>query len=171
MDIIQPLAAEIAHAYSVKHALQTLSAENGNRTGLKESVWNGPLDVPRKPFQQLRAWERQSNQWAAAHLNVKLAVIGKQVVPRMVASNSERIVIDDKDKQVMAKMEHNRYLAERLMSGWTFGQAEVPENKRRFALVDWDHLPNRESAKDSDQIDLIFHFLRQHPHVAISDIT
>ncbi len=62
---------------------------------------------------------------------------------------------DDRWLEVIAKMEHHRWLAERLLMDWKYGDKAakgMPENKRRLAFVDWDNLAPSEGVKDRDQI-------------------
>ena len=45
-------------------------------------------------------------------------------------------------------MEHNRWMAEKLLAGWTVGRERNDGEKRHDALMPWDSLPENERAKD-----------------------
>jgi hypothetical protein len=134
------------------------------------------------------AWQRHSNLLAAAHATTKLAPLGLTIVPfdpNVVYSRidedpeikqfidggihhevrREWITETEKDRliEVVAMMEHHRWIAERLLMDWKFGDRPPkgsPENKRRIAFVDWDHLPESEAVKDRDQIARILELCR-----------
>ncbi|HMP77882.1 MAG TPA: NAD-binding protein [Pirellulaceae bacterium] len=171
-DISCPLAEEIAHSYAVKAWRRKMENQQAQGSQGGTGVTASEFDIPRTRLQSLRPWERQSNLWAAAHLNVKLAAIGKRLVPRINRAQpaASPVTLDESSRLLLAKMEHNRYLAERLMAGWAFGKRAIPENKRRFAFVDWDHLGNHEWVKDLDQIEIILAFLRNHPDIVLDDL-
>ena len=64
---------------------------------------------------------------------------------------------------MVAKMEHHRWVAERLLMDWGFGEKAPkgsPENKRRLAFVDWGNLSDSEGVKDRDQIARILELCR-----------
>lgn len=63
-------------------------------------------------------------------------------------------------------MEHNRWLAERLLKGWTFGERDNAR-KRRLSIVDCDNLKSDEPARDRDQIDRIIDYCSKHPVIAL----
>ncbi|NYT72796.1 NAD-binding protein [Halomonas sp. QX-2] len=119
-------------------------------------------------FSTLPAWERQSNLSAAAHLNIKLAALDMKLVYRDHMSTPADIAkISSEQREHVARMEHSRWLAERLLNGWTFGERDNAR-KRRLSIVDWDSLKSDEPAKDSDQIDRIIDFCSQHPVIALT---
>lgn len=60
--------------------------------------------------------------------------------------------------EATVRMEHNRYLAERLLQDWAVGERNPKgklENRRRPGMVDWDHLRPSDQQKDHRQIQRI----------------
>jgi len=64
-------------------------------------------------------------------------------------------------------VEHNRWLAERLVNGWQFGKRS-DERKLRSAIVDWNHLGIDEAAKDYAQVDDLFEWLHHDKVFALA---
>lgn len=127
-------------------------------------------DIKAPAFSTLSAWERQSNLSAAAHLNVKLAALGLKLVYRDHTSMPvDTVDITPDQREHVARMEHNRWLAERLLNGWTFGERDNA-HKRRLSIVDWDNLSRVELAKDRDQIDRIIDFCSTHAVIGLTRV-
>lgn len=114
------------------------------------------LAVGRGELRQTTAWEgeqeafRESSRCAADHLLIKLAVLGLRL-RRGAAPPPHAVAIDELPAEMaalLAEMEHNRWTAERLMSGWRYvpkGRTpeEIAGNKRRrrnHNLVSWRRL-------------------------------
>lgn len=105
------------------------------------------------------AWEdslemfRESNRQAADHLAIKLAYLGYWVLGATETEVSARLVASEDQTHVLAEMEHNRWIGERLMAGWYYapeGKADK-KKKQNHNLVAWSKL-TRDKQKDYDQI-------------------
>lgn len=119
-------------------------------------------------FVNLPLWERRSNLAAAGHLSVKLAAVGLRVVKR--GSGNEALdvfALPPESRTLLAMIEHNRWLADRLVSGWQFGERS-DEHKLRSAIVDWSHLSTEEADKDYAQIDDLFRWLQGNSDFALA---
>jgi len=111
-------------------------------------------------WDDLALWERRSNISAAMHINVKLRVLGYRLVPKSEAESSDARwpdadKISDAVRETIAIIEHNRWMAERLLAGWSLGRREKPENKRRHQFVPWEMLEDGSKDKDFSQIDAV----------------
>ena len=156
-DLQQPLA-------------EALAADFHRHYEKKRAVAAGETlrDIKAPAFSTLTAWERQSNLSAAAHLNTKLAALDLKLVYRDDTSMPvDTVEITPDQREHVARMEHNRWLAERLLNGWTFGERDNAR-KRRLSIVDWDTLKGDELAKDRDQIDRLIDFCSKHPAIALT---
>jgi len=109
-------------------------------------------------WEDLPVWERSSNIAAAMHINAKLRLLGLRLVPKGNNGTPNAEIpapesLSPADRETIAKMEHNRWMAERLLLGWSLGQRAKPENKRRHQFVPWEILidPN-ERNKDYTQL-------------------
>ena len=99
-----------------------------------------PDDPAMAEWEDLPEHLRQSNRHQAAHIFEKLHAIGCEV---RVATGSEvePIAFAEDEMELMAEMEHDRWTAERLAEGWTFGERDVPAKTSPY-LVSWEELPD-----------------------------
>ena len=115
----------------------------------------------KEPWSALRDDFRESNRVAADHLIIKLATIGLKL-RRSSESPAQPVEFDKITKaqaQLLAEMEHNRWIAERLLAGWRYAPEgktsdETQTNKNRklnHNLIAWDRLGD-ERKKDFDQV-------------------
>jgi len=114
-------------------------------------------EEPKRPEE----WEVTSNLAAARHVHAKLAAIGLSVssvregftpAPTVIGATRHAMVGSGHPHSAMlAKMEHNRWMAERLMAGWRFG-TKSNEQRQRESMLDWSELPEDERELDYDQI-------------------
>lgn len=105
-------------------------------------------------WERSREWERESNRQAAAHISVKLALLGMVMdeeghihwakdgegnpQDRLHAitachqdTESDRRIADSPELPALAEMEHRRWCAERLLGGWL--PLETDQEKQRWA--------------------------------------
>jgi len=95
---------------------------------------------------------RRSNYHAADHFAIKLRALGLTIAgPGEKAG--EVPVLDPADIEVLARMEHRRFCAERFLAGWRCDpRPKDPVNKTNPTLVPWDQLPESEKDKDREQV-------------------
>lgn len=115
----------------------------------------------KEPWSALRDDFRESNRVAADHLLIKLAALGLKLrrSNESPASPVEFNSITKAQAQLLAEMEHNRWVAERLLAGWRFApegrtKQETDANKKRklnHNLISWNRL-GEERKKDFDQV-------------------
>lgn len=111
----------------------------------------------------LRDWDKldqslkDSNRQQAAHIPVKLRAIGCYSAP---AGKSDQSFdgFRKKEVEILAKMEHARWMAERLLVGWTLGPKDI-EKKRSPYLIDWQKLTNEIKEHDHQAVHNIPHLL------------
>ena len=97
---------------------------------------------------------KDSNRQAADHIAVKLRAIGYHTAP--LRPNQPRIDgFDDAQTLLLAKMEHQRWWAERCLSGWQCGQVRDREKKISPYLAPWDQLPPDVQENDISQVKAI----------------
>lgn len=53
---------------------------------------------------------------------------------------------------LLSRLEHRRYMAERIAGGWRYASTRCDELKLHPALVDWSDLPDAEQGLDEDQV-------------------
>jgi ppGpp synthetase/RelA/SpoT-type nucleotidyltranferase len=102
-------------------------------------------DPAMKDWEELRSDYQNSNLAQANHIPTKLQRIGCEMV-----RVDDREIIEYRLKKdeidLMAEMEHNRWLVIQRMNGWKFGKERDPEKKVNPYLVPWNSLS--EDTKD-----------------------
>jgi len=91
---------------------------------------------------------RTSNRDQAAHFVQKLDAVHCATV-RYSGKEAPPFVFTPTEVEVLARMEHERWCAERARQGWTQGPRRDPERRTTPYLVDWDELA--ENVRDLDR--------------------
>ena len=118
---------------------------------------------PGPAFEALSPMLQASNIDAAAHLDLKLDAIGFGRRRRASAAETRpTLKLSTAQLEMLARMEHNRWLAERLISGWRMGEKRTAtiggtqhDNRRRLSFVPWETLTEsqqHEKWKDVEQV-------------------
>jgi len=94
-----------------------------------------------QPWEKLLPSLRDSNRQQADHIPVKLRAINCVADNEVPGKEKISIFDDDKEIEILARMEHNRWNAERFLNGWKQGPKDV---KRKISpyLVSWSKLSN-----------------------------
>jgi voltage-gated potassium channel Kch len=96
---------------------------------------------------------RESNRQQAAHIFVKLRTIDCEVVgqsdPRLAITEFEPDQIE-----LLARMEHARWVIERRLAGWTLGPKKDGSKTSPY-LVDWGQVPPKIQEYDLEFVELI----------------
>ena len=105
----------------------------------------------------LVAWEelaetlRDSNRDQALDIARKLASIDCEVVRGEVASGSE-VIFEPAEIEVLARMEHIRWVEDRIRQGWRLGPQRDVASKLSPYLVPWDELSEEIRDLDRDSV-------------------
>jgi hypothetical protein len=118
------------------------------------AVWSSdPEDV----FLRGPSWKIHSSLMSALHLHVKFAGLGLRLVVKTPDSKAGMASCDiDKiapEKiELLAKVEKNRWNAERLIAGWKKDTDRADEEKKHPLLVPWDRLKPEQQKKEKDNL-------------------
>jgi Trk K+ transport system NAD-binding subunit len=115
----------------------------------------------------LQSWEllpesfKNSNRLAADHIEIKMRALGYHL-ERKPTSGEPILEFRPDQIEILARMEHARYCAERFMDGWRRGERKDPVAKTNPTLVPWgNELPPVEQEKDREQVRKIPHILEK----------
>ena len=76
----------------------------------------------------------------------------KHSVLKSLGINLETDEVSDDIAEVLAEMEHYRWLSERLLAGWRYGLVKDNANMLRPSIQPWATLPQDERDKDGSQV-------------------
>lgn len=106
----------------------------------------------------LREDFKESSRQQADHAFEKLRQIGREIID--VTGRKVAIAeFSDDEIETMAKMEHARWNAERLLEGWKYGPEKDTVKHISPYLVSWDRLPDYVKDWDRDAVRNIPHYL------------
>ena len=106
------------------------------------------------PWSTLKYTYKVANYAQADHLSVKLRFLNPQLKPGdQVAKEAQfQEEIDDQILEQLAEMEHRRWMADRLLNGWTYADKRNDELKLHNLIIPYDVLSEAEKQKDRDTI-------------------
>ena len=138
---IEEIAISIAKAYEINTNGQPFKTPDEYRP-----VWRKKL-----------YWDRYSNLSAAQHALLKLRLLGYQLKKGKSTSKVSLKQIGLEQKAMLGIVEHNRWMSERLMMGWSYGpRSEQPP--QRPSICDKSILPAEELLKDFEQVEAVFKY-------------
>lgn len=145
------MAACFHRAYSDLGSPAQLPEMIGARLEIDQRPVRSPPAEADEAFSDLRPDFRYSNEQAAAHVDIKLDAVGYRRVASGPGDHSP-VGLNEREQELLARMEHNRWMAERLVAGWRHGPRD-DRRKFRPAFRPWDRLTDAaERAKDLQQI-------------------
>jgi hypothetical protein len=106
-----------------------------------------------KPYSELPEFEKDQNRGNVRDIVNKLARIGYVMIP--ARSNEPPFDFPGSDLELLAEMEHERWMKQKLREGWEYAQETDKSRKLSPALLPWDRLPEREKEKDRDLVRVI----------------
>jgi hypothetical protein len=114
-------------------------------------------DPSMRPWDTLDETLKNSNRQQADHIAVKLRAIGCRSAP-IGSAESDPVVLTDAEVELLARMEHARWNAERFLSGWMLGPKDVARKISPY-LVSWEELPDNIREYDRETVRQIPHLL------------
>ena len=106
-----------------------------------------------KPWDQLSDEQQEFNRRFADDINAKLDRIGAIVVPMPLPDPAgERFAFSAAELEQLSRDEHERWTAQRLSDGWTYGPQRDDARKIHDALKPYDELDEPTREKDRDAV-------------------
>lgn len=133
--VLDALARSLHEAY-----VREQGAKGGSAAKSAEASWE---DLPEDL--------RNSNRHAADHFAVKLRAVGCAMVRHPAAA--EPAVFSAEEIEILSRMEHFRFCAERFLAGWRYDpKPKDSVRKTNPTLAPWEALPEGEREKDREQV-------------------
>lgn len=114
-------------------------------------------DPAMAPWDKLLEDFKESNRQQADDIPVKLKAIGCDFVP-VVGREPKVMKFAKKEIEIMAEIEHVRFVAERFSQGWSAGRRNA-KNKTSPYLVGWEKIPENIKEYDRNAVRPIPEFL------------
>ena len=99
-----------------------------------------------------REWEklpqefRESSRLAADHLWSKATAMRFRIAKSGAEKND--LILSNEEHELLAKLEHHRWLNERYLGGWTYGPKRVDAARRHNLLRPWSAISDKEKTFD-----------------------
>jgi hypothetical protein len=120
-----------------------------NQKKLGQTTQTNPSVVP---WDELLEYLKESNRRQADHIGVKLKAVSCSIAP-LTDWDAELFKFTSEEIELMAEMEHERWVEERLLEGWTYAtEPKDMKKKTSPALVSWNELPDSEKEKDRNTV-------------------
>jgi hypothetical protein len=101
------------------------------------------------PWEVLPETYRQSNRLSADHIDVKLRAVSRQLAARGSAPESP---LSAEELETLARMEHDRWWAERALDGWTYAEQRNNQRKHHPNMLPWAALSEPVRQLDRDNV-------------------
>jgi hypothetical protein len=138
-ELLEKLA-EIAHEVFCNH-LQG----KGYRYG-PETLENDKIHSSLRPYSELSENEKEQNRNNVRDIPNKLLSIGYAMIP--ARSKEKPSALGEEEVERLVRMEHERWMQEKLDTGWKYAKETAKPKKRHKLLVPWEDLPPEEKEKD-----------------------
>ena len=163
--VIAPGREKIAREIHAKYINEELS--KGNEVGAWASL---------VPWPELPSHYQNSNRWQYEHLHVKIRLVDARFAdPNFADGNlatyAAKVSIDEfqkllePHKSTMSQMEHDRWCAEKWLTGWKYDAKRNDDKKLHNDLVHFDELSKDTQQKDIDTVNSMtdwLNILRAH---------
>ena len=103
-----------------------------------------------RPYAELPEQEKEQNRSNVRDIANKLARIGYVMIH--ARSNEPPFDFPGDDLEMLAAMEHERWMAMKLQDGWGYAPKTDRSKKLSDALLPWDKLPEDQKEKDRDLV-------------------
>lgn len=117
-----------------------------------------PDDRAMKPWASLDDDLKDTNRGQADDIGEKLNEI-KCHIARVRGRAPSSTSFKSKEIKSMTRLEHARWNAQKLLTGWRWGEKKDDEEKTNPCILTWDDLPEREQQKDIQTVEAIPRFL------------
>ncbi len=102
-----------------------------------------------KPWSELPETAREANRGVADHAEIKLRAVGCTLVP---AGAAGPCAFTNDEIELLARMEHDRWWANRALDGWSYAPTRDDTRKHHPNMVPFDKLDERTRQLDRDSV-------------------
>lgn len=121
----------------------------------------GQLPPMALPWDTLPEEFRESNRDQAREIRQKLRVVNCGIMPKGMGVGRVVTAFTDAQVELLAKMEHNRWMEEMQRNGWVAGKVRDNEKRVHPDLIPWAVLSDDAKEEDRDAVRTIPKFLEE----------
>jgi hypothetical protein len=99
------------------------------------------------PWARLPEKVKDSNRRYADHISLKLQAVDCYLAP-LRDWNAVEFSFTDPEVELMAQMEHERWVRERMREGWGYADERDDDGKVHPSIIEWNELPDGEKEKN-----------------------
>lgn len=124
-----------------------------------QAAFNSMWTYLERYWRDLPEWMKESSRDTVRHLPIKQRAISDDFLVADLSAS---------DRELLSRMEHQRWVAERLLSGWRYAPKREGNVKQRLHhdLVSFDRLSLQSQRKDASIIDIVRLLARERPSTA-----
>lgn len=152
--------------YLPSEAIEIIAIEMHN-SWLENEKAKGENKPTMKSWDQLDESSKDSNRQQAMDILRKLDKFDYKIISGNKKDGIREF--DSNDLEEMAKIEHDRWMTEKISKGWTYGEPRVDELKIHNSLIPWNKLPEDVKELDRNAIRLIPNLLERVGFVVLRD--
>jgi hypothetical protein len=108
-------------------------------------------DPAMQPWETLREDLKESNRQQADQIPEKLQAIGYDIRPA-AGDKTEKPWLTKEKLELLARMEHDRWMAHKIAQGWTYGPVKDDNRRLHPCLLSWEELAEEEKEKDRQAV-------------------
>ena len=128
------------------------------------------------PWSELPVHKKKANQHAAAHMDVKLRIANCVALPVDAPEPEAVFPPDDFMMELLAQLEHRRWMADKHLAGYSYGETRDEDRMLHPDLIPWEQLTEADKEKDRANIRQIPRLLKLqeqkvcHMYLGLHDI-
>jgi hypothetical protein len=154
IEYFETLDETISIDVVVNDALDTLARTTHNAyLEAQAARGEGPGDnASLVQWSMLPAHKKRANQNAAAHITTKLRCLGMEIRPSNDPAAAETFPPGAEDMEVLAQLEHRRWMADKQLAGYNYGENRDEDLMTHPDLIPWEMLSEADREKDRDSV-------------------
>ncbi len=103
-------------------------------------------------WSELPVHKKKANQHAAAHMDVKLRIANCVALPVDAPEPEAVFPPDDLMMELLAQLEHRRWMADKHLAGYSYGEQRDEDRMLHPDLIPWEQLTEADKEKDRANI-------------------
>lgn len=117
-----------------------------------------------KTWEKLSETYREANRSSADHIQVKLRAVGRILTP---SSEGSEVPLSKDEIELLARMEHQRWWAERSLDGWKFATDRKDLSKQHPDMVPYEKLNDQTKDYDRNNVKKIIEILKGNDKIIV----